>query len=182
MLTRNLAPNVMGLYLSLVTLGLAQSQEPRVTPLGTQLGTPTIGVVQAEVSPDSKKKDVVVEDLTVALAKAIDAHGGQAAWASIQDYTAVGKLTFFAVQGEKSTVDVALVRKVNARIQRVIKRSDGELRQGSDGSAGWESFRMTVPVREDSSPALSADGRSRTLWTERDHHSFRAGWVPRGRS
>jgi hypothetical protein len=82
----------------------AQSNEPRVTPLGTQMPLPP-------VEAPTKDPPVVLENLETVLQKAIEA------------------------------------RKGAAKVQRIMKQSNGEVRVGSDGTSNWLSFNgMTTPV------------------------------------
>jgi hypothetical protein len=112
--------------------GFPQSKAPKATPLGTQKAQP------AEAS--RKDPPVALEDPDVVLGKAIQAHGGRQALASVVDSVSEGKITFFTVQGFKSVADVTLVRKGSTLVQRIVKQPNGELRQGSNGRGNWESF------------------------------------------
>ena len=112
--------------------GFPQSKAPKTTPLGTQKPQP--------VEASRKDPPVVLEDPDVVLGKAIQAHGGRQALASVVDSVSTGKITFFTVQGLKSVADVTLVRKGSTLVQRIVKQPNGELRQGSNGRGNWESF------------------------------------------
>lgn len=119
---------------------LAQAEEPRVTPLGTKLPVPDL-LTRNENPP------VLVEGVAEVIRKAVEAYGGRDVLDSVRDSVAAGRLTFFAIEGPKSTFDVTVVRQGNSQIQRTIKHLSGELRQGSDGKIAWESFNgMTRSV------------------------------------
>jgi len=105
---------------------------PRVTPLGTQRPKP-----DASKRPE---KPADKESPSQVLDKTINAHGGRELLASVQDSVAEGTLTFFSGKNPRNTLDVTVTRKGGSRVQRVLKRGDGEVRQGSDGTSTWESF------------------------------------------
>jgi hypothetical protein len=122
------------LILLLAVLAFVQAQTaPRVTPLGTQQPKPA-NRPEKKPEPDNKEKPAVVVE------RAIDAHGGRQALNSIHDSVAEGTLTFFSGKSSTNTIDVTVIRKGTSRLQRVLKRGDGEVRQGSDGTSTWESF------------------------------------------
>jgi hypothetical protein len=133
--------NALLVFILLLQTLSVVAQEPRVTPLGTKL---------PKLEPKPKKEDPpeVLEDVVEVLRKTVEAHGGREILNSIHDSISVGKLTSYSMQGPKGTFDVTLVRKGTSQVQRTIKHTSGELRQGSDGKAIWESFNgMTRPVR-----------------------------------
>ena len=126
------ALNAIVLILLAGAAGFPQSKAPKTTPLGTQKPQP--------VGESRKDPPVVLEDPDVVLGKAIQAHGGRQALASVVDSVSTGKITFFTVHGLKSVADVTLVRKGSTLVQRIVKQPNGELRQGSNGRGNWESF------------------------------------------
>ena len=111
---------------------------PRETPLGTQRPKPD--------PPTEKKPDPVSkENPKEVIDRAVNVHGGRQNLNSIRDSVSEGRLTFYAGKSAKNTIDVTVIRKGTSRIQRVLRQRDGELRQGADGDASWESFDgMTV--------------------------------------
>ena len=62
---------------------------------------------------------------------------------------AQGTVTLFSISGPKNAYNVTIIRKGPGKIQRIIKQSGGELRQGSDGNRDWFSlhgiFFSTAP-------------------------------------
>jgi hypothetical protein len=113
--------------------GRGQPQiNPRVTPLGTQRPKP---------DSSSKKKDepAVSEKPKDTVERAVNAHGGRQKLTAVRDSVSEGKLTHFGAAGARNTVDVAVLRKGNSKVQRVLKQASGETRQGSNGITAWES-------------------------------------------
>ena len=114
---------------------------PRVTPLGTQ--RPKTGLLNSpgQARPANQEQPAAVID------RAVNAHGGRRALDSIRDSIAEGRLTFFTGKTPKNTVDVTVIRKGDAQIQRILREGNGESRQGSDGTTAWDSFNgMTAPA------------------------------------
>ena len=72
--------------------------------------------------------------------RAAAAHGKSNGAADPQDWVAEGKLIVFATDGPKGTFDVTLQHKGTSQVQRIIKETAGELKQGTDGTRTWESF------------------------------------------
>jgi hypothetical protein len=75
----------------------------------------------------------------VIVGRAAAAHGGRWASGQIADSISQGTLTFLTSDGPKVTFDVSVFRKYPAQVQRIIKESAGDLKQGTDGSKSWES-------------------------------------------
>ena len=75
-----------------------------------------------------------------AVLRALAAHGTRWTSGQIADWVSEGKLTYFTVDGPQATFSVTLVRKGKSRVQRVIKQTSAELRQGSDGTTSWDSL------------------------------------------
>jgi hypothetical protein len=118
------------LFLAQVAAGQTKIN-PRATKLGTQ---------RPKEDPDSKQTvPVDKEKPEEALGRALNAHGGQQALKFVLDSVSEGKLTFFTAKGAANTIDVTVSRKGGTRIQRVLKRPEGETRQGTDGTSTWES-------------------------------------------
>jgi hypothetical protein len=134
--------------------GLAQSAgppqtAPRVTPLGTQRPKP-----QSSNRPDKKNEPDNRERLEEIVERAVQAHGGRQLSTAVKDAVAEGLLTFFGGNTAGGTIDVTVTRKGSSRLQRVLKRGDGQVVQGSDGTSTWESF--------DGMTALAPGGLAKT--------------------
>src|SRR5437016_10753372 len=75
-----------------------------------------------------------------AVLRALAAHGTRWTSGQIADWVSEGKLTYFTIDGPQANFNVTLVRKGKSRVQRVIKQTSAELRQGSDGTTSWDSL------------------------------------------
>ena len=124
-------PDAILLLAVLVVAGSPQIS-PRVTPLGTQRPKPDDS--DKKNTPENHEKPEQI------VARAVNAHGGRQAWASVRDSVSDGKLTYFKGKDSKNTIEVTVLRKGDSRVQRVLKQDGGELHQGSDGTSTWESF------------------------------------------
>jgi hypothetical protein len=74
------------------------------------------------------------------VSRAAAAHGGRWTSGQIADSVSDGTLTFFTVDGPTVTFNVSVLRKYSARVQRIVKETVGNLKQGTDGSTSWESI------------------------------------------
>ncbi len=86
------------------------------------------------------------EKTTEVIERAAIAHGGRTALSSVRDSVSEGKLNFVAGSGAKVTIDVAVTRKDDSRVQRILKDGGGELHQGTDGVSTWESFNGVIAL------------------------------------
>src|SRR5437867_3881372 len=75
-----------------------------------------------------------------AVARALAAHGARWASGQIADWICEGKLTYFTIDGPQATFNVTLIRKGKSQVQRLIKQTAGEVRQGSDSARTWDSL------------------------------------------
>jgi hypothetical protein len=71
--------------------------------------------------------------------RAAVAHGGRWTSGQIADSVSDGTVTFFTVDGPTVTFNVSMLRKYPTRVQRIVKETVGNLKQGTDGSTSWES-------------------------------------------
>src|SRR5437773_6400169 len=74
------------------------------------------------------------------VARALAAHGARWTSGQISDWVSEGKLTYFTTDGPQATFNVTLIRKGKSQVQRLIKQTAGEVRQGSDGARTWDSL------------------------------------------
>ena len=81
------------------------------------------------------------ETLPDIVQRAHTAHGGRWISGQIVDWVSEGKLTYFTVAGPQASFDVTVLRKGKLQIQRIIKQTGGEVRQGADGTRNWDSLR-----------------------------------------
>jgi len=140
-------PRLAVLYalLSLIWLSptrpeLFQTEGPRVTPLGTQRP-----ISDRRLSKEDPPE--ALEDIDKVLRRTLEAHGGRVSLDSVRDSVAVGRITFFGMEGPKGSFDVTLVQRGTSQVRRTIRHQNGEVRQGSDGNFIWESFNgMTRSV------------------------------------
>ena len=78
--------------------------------------------------------------------RAAQAHGGLEARRAVQDSVADGQVTYFTAEGPGPTFPIRISRK-GSKVQRRIQQPAGELREGSNGTASWQSaagFTMGV--------------------------------------
>jgi hypothetical protein len=69
---------------------------------------------------------------------------------AIQDWIGEGTVTLFGVSGSKGTFPLTVLRKGNGQIQRIIRQGPTIQKQGSDGTAAWDSvdgFRTVAQGR-----------------------------------
>jgi hypothetical protein len=113
----------------------AQQREARRTPLGVQTARPN-----APPSPrQTATPTASLEPASIALQRAINAHGGPA-FRSIIDSVSEGVLSLHNTDGQYAQLSVTVWRKGQTMAQRTIKSPNGEQRQGTDGSQTWDAF------------------------------------------
>jgi hypothetical protein len=69
------------------------------------------------------------------------AHGIRWSSGEIRDWQESGKITLFTTEGAQASFDVTVQHKGLNEVQRIIKQSRGELKQGTDGTKNWDSLR-----------------------------------------
>jgi hypothetical protein len=124
---------------------------PRKTPLGTQRPKP------AETKPQTPAPEPAArpaptarprEAAAAAVQRARAAHGGESAIREVKDSIAEGHLTYVrgaGSQAQQATFDMTLLLKGEAQVQRIVKQTGGEVRQGSNGTRTWNSFGGHAP-------------------------------------
>jgi hypothetical protein len=76
---------------------------------------------------------------TLLIERVLNMSGG-AASTRVVDVVAEGKLVYFNREGPQATFDTTLLRRGTTQVQRIVKQPAGDLRQGTDGKASWNSF------------------------------------------
>jgi hypothetical protein len=78
------------------------------------------------------------ETLSQTVERTLTVYGGRTALDAIADSVAEGTITYLTAEGGGATFEVTLVTRGN-QVQRIIRRPNGELRQGTDGIRAWHS-------------------------------------------
>jgi hypothetical protein len=85
-----------------------------------------------------------------AVARALANYGPGLVSGAIQDWIGEGTVTLFGLSGPKGTFPLTVLRKGNGQIQRIINQGTSIQKQGSDGTAAWDSvdgFRTVAQGR-----------------------------------
>jgi hypothetical protein len=143
--------NTIVLFALMFTASAAFGQIiPRKTPLGTQRPKPAETKPQTRTpEPTARPAPPARETPVAAVQRARAAHGGGSALRDLRDSIAEGHITYFRGAGsyaQEATFDVTLLLKGDAQVQRIVKQTMGEVRQGSNGSRTWNSFAGHAPA------------------------------------
>jgi hypothetical protein len=135
----------IGLLVHIVTV-VAQQKGSQRTPLGTQVPRPTLPQRGQQPPPPA-----LAEAATAAIQRAMKAHGGEN-FKNIADSVAEGTLTLYSMRGPYAQYSVTVWRKGQGRVQRSIRSSSGEQRQGTNGTRTWDTVAGFVTAAR--GPAL----------------------------